>query len=510
MGKHNKAIINVICSLLVLATNITIGFWMSPFIVEHIGVEANGFVSLANNFFVYACIVTMALNSMAARFITIEYVRKNYNQANLYYNSVFWGNLLIVALLLLPAVYCIVRLETFINIPCDILLDVKLLFFFIFFNFFINTGFPNWECGTYITNRLDRDYIPNMFTTIFRYIIIISMMILLTPKVWYVGFAASIAAILLLVVRRYNTHKLTPHLKIYFSKQDRLFSWDAVKELVGAGMWNSISTVGHILLTSLDLLICNYYLGATAMGVVALSKFIPSCIEQLSLSVRNAFGAELTINYANGDTNTLFRDLSRAMKMTALIMLTPIACVVIFGEPFFALWVPTQDARLLQILSFLAIFAYMFTSGTQILYNVFSTVNRVKTNSIVVVVSGIFSILLTITLIKYTNIGIYAVAGISTIVTLLRNMLFTLPMTAIYLGFNWKQFYPQVIRTILVSVILIIIGFCVKPYVKTDTWSDLFISVILYSIISMIVSLFFLLNKSERLMLFHRIVTSNN
>lgn len=71
----------------------------------------------------------------------------------------------------------------------------------------------------------------------------------------------------------------------------------------------------------------------------------------------------------------------------------------------------------------------MFTSGTQILYNVFSTVNRVKTNSIVVVVSGIFSILLTITLIKYTNIGIYAVAGISTIVTLLRNMLFTLPMT---------------------------------------------------------------------------------
>lgn len=56
------------------------------------------------------------------------------------------------------------------------------------------------------------------------------------------------------------------------------------------------------------------------MGVVALSKFIPSCIEQLSLSVRNAFGAELSINYANGDTNTLFRDLSRAMKMTALIM----------------------------------------------------------------------------------------------------------------------------------------------------------------------------------------------
>ncbi len=505
MGKHNKAITNVICSLLVLATNIAIGFWMSPFIVEHIGIEANGFVLLANNFFVYACIITMALNSMAARFITIEYVRKNYSQANLYYNSVFWGNLLIVALLLLPAVCCIVRLETFVDIPSDILLDVKLLFLFIFFNFFINTGFPNWECGTYITNRLDRDYIPNMFTTVFRCIIIVLMMILLVPKVWYVGFATSIAAVLLLVVRRYNTHKLTPCIKIYLRKQERVFSWTAVKELLGAGMWNSISTVGQILLTSLDLLICNHYLGATAMGVVALSKFIPSCIEQLSHSVRNAFGAELTINYANGDINTLFRDLNRAMKMTSLIMLTPIACVVVFGEPFFALWVPTQDARLLHILSFLAIFAYMFTSGTQILYNVFNTVNKVKTNSIVVVASGVFSILLTIALIRYSNIGIYAVAGISTIVTLLRNMLFTLPMTAIYLGFSWKRFYPQVIKTIAVSIILIIIGICIKPYVKTDTWINLFISVALYSVISMLVSSFLLLNKDERLVLFRRL-----
>ena len=191
--------------------------------------------------------------------------------------------------------------------------------------------------------------------------------------------------------------------------------------------------------------------------------------------------------------------------MTSLIMLTPIACVVVFGEPFFALWVPTQDARLLHILSFLAIFAYMFTSGTQILYNVFNTVNKVKTNSIVVVASGVFSILLTIALIRYSNIGIYAVAGISTIVTLLRNMLFTLPMTAIYLGFSWKRFYPQVIKTITVSIILIIIGICIKPYVKTDTWINLFISVVLYSVISMLVSSFLLLNKDERLILFRRL-----
>ena len=109
MSSNKKTIINVVSSLMVLVTNIIIGFWLSPFIVENIGVEANGFVTLANNFVTYANLIVNALNSMAARFITMEYVKKNYKKANAYYNSVFWGNLIIVAVLILPAVYLIVR-----------------------------------------------------------------------------------------------------------------------------------------------------------------------------------------------------------------------------------------------------------------------------------------------------------------------------------------------------------------------------------------------------------------
>ena len=85
-----KTMINVICSLFVLATNVLISFFLSPFIVKNIGVEANGFVTLANNFVTYAQLIVSALNSMAARFIAIAYVKKDYKKANLYYNSVFW------------------------------------------------------------------------------------------------------------------------------------------------------------------------------------------------------------------------------------------------------------------------------------------------------------------------------------------------------------------------------------------------------------------------------------
>ncbi len=73
--------------------------------------EANGFVTLANNFVTYANLIVTALNSMAARFITVEYVKKNYKKANLYYNSVFWGNLIVVAVFIITGdiFYCSFR-----------------------------------------------------------------------------------------------------------------------------------------------------------------------------------------------------------------------------------------------------------------------------------------------------------------------------------------------------------------------------------------------------------------
>lgn len=495
MSANKKTIINLICSMMVLATNIVINFWLSPYIVKNIGVEANGFVTLANNFVTYAQLIVTALNSMAARFIAISYVRKDYKKANLYYNSVFWGNLIIVAVLLIPAVYLIARLEHIVDIPQDIILDVKVLFGFVFLNFFITTGLPNWDCGTYVTNRLDRTYIPQMIASVVRCVFIILVFIILSPKVYYVGIAATMMTVIILTENWYNTHKLTPELKIY---KKPTFSKSAVAELVGSGIWNAISSVGNILLSGLDLIICNLFLGATNMGILSLSKLIPNYMQQLSASIRNAFAPELTINYAKEDKDAVLHDINRAMKITSIILTIPIAVVVTLGDEFFALWVPSQDAKLLQTLSVLSILGYMFTSGTQILYNVFSTVNKVKTNAIAMVLSGMSSTVITLMVIKFTDLGIYAVAGVSTFCNLVRNMTFSLPMTAKYLGYKWNKFYPQVIMTIVSSIALLVVYHFVALILPGGSWAELIFSAGVLGLIGLIINGFIVLNKSER------------
>ena len=77
-SKKLNTYINIVTSVGVLVVNLFISFWLSPYIIRTIGVEANGFISLANNFVTYANLIVTALNAMAARFITIAYIQKDY------------------------------------------------------------------------------------------------------------------------------------------------------------------------------------------------------------------------------------------------------------------------------------------------------------------------------------------------------------------------------------------------------------------------------------------------
>ena len=500
-NKINRTTINIIASVMVLMIDILISLFMSPYIVKHIGVEANGFVSLAGNFVTYAALIVSALNSMATRFITFEYIRKDYKKSNLYYNSVFWGNLIIVAVLLLPALVVICKLEHVLNVPREIIGDVKLLFFFVFFNFLLPVGLPNWECGVYIKNRLDRTYFPSVLISILRCVILMSMLLLLKPHVWYIGFANTVSVICTLAVDRYNTHHLTPELHIGLKKKNWLCSWKAIKELVGAGIWNSVSGVGNILLNSMDLLISNLFISPTAMGVLSLAKMLPHNLEKFSTSICRAFLPEIMINLASENKEKMLRDLTRACKLTGVILIVPLAGIIVLGEDFFRLWIPGEDARLLGTIAVITCMGYAFTSGTQVLTGIFPAANKVKPNTISLVISGIVSTVLVFVLLKTTDLGIYAVAGTSVVVSLIRNLVFVIPYSAKYLGFKKTQFYPQVLRCFVSTCLISLIGMGIRSVFPVSGWLSFAACAVVIGCVGLTINILLFLDRDEKRML---------
>lgn len=507
-GRKNNRIntyINIISSVGVLVVNLFISFWLSPYIISTIGVEANGFVSLANNFVTYANLIVTALNAMAARFITIAYVKQDYKKANLYYNSVFWGNLIIVAVLLLPAIYMVVKLENFIDVPADILLDVKLLFSFVFLSFFVRTGAPNYDCGTYITNRMDLSYIPNMFAALLRCVLLVGMFKIWVPHVWYVTLVSAVLGFLTLGIAGRYTHKLTPELKV--NLRYPICSWEANKELLGAGIWSAIAGGGAMLLNGLDLLMCNLYVGATAMGILSLSKTLPSILGQFSDAITDAFAPEMTINYAKGNKEVLLRDINRAIKISAVAVTIPAAGIVVMSDVFYSLWIPSQDAKLLQLLTTLAILSYMINSGIIVLHRVFAIVNRTRLSAAAMIVTGGCSLLITWLMIMFTDWDIYAVAGVSSVVTICKNVFFVTPVTAVLLGYSWKQFFPCLGTTVVCSAVVIAIGMFMKHILAPYTWLGFFAVCGIVGVMGLCINIFMVLNKEEREYLFRKVVS---
>ena len=150
LSENKKLIINLLSSIIAFGINLIIGFYLSPYIVKNLGVEANGFISLANNFITYASLVTIALNSMSGRFITIAIHQSDYEKANKYYNAVFGGNLITASVLAVPAVVSVIKLEYLINIPSNLIFDVKILFSIIFINYFIYVYIYIWKFFIYL------------------------------------------------------------------------------------------------------------------------------------------------------------------------------------------------------------------------------------------------------------------------------------------------------------------------------------------------------------------------
>lgn len=494
LSDNKKLLINLVSSIIAFIINLIIGFFLSPYIVEKLGIEANGFIALANNFITYASLVTIALNSMAGRFITIEIHKGNLDKANRYYNAVFGGNLIIAVILGIPAIVSVVRLEELINIPTNLISDVKILFSILFLNYFIGMVLPNWATATFATNRLYLQSIKSLQSNILKVVSILGLFIVFSPKVYYVAISSFICTIYIAIYNWYYHKKLLAQLRV----RKRYFEWKYVKELIFSGIWNTINQTGEILLSGLDLLIANLFIGSTAMGALSLAKTVPNIINGLAGTLTSIFAPTLTIDYAKQDKKALKRNLKKGMKLTGVLLTIPLVMLIIYGREFYSLWVPSQDAKVLQILSVLTCFGLVFTSGIQCLYNVFTVVNKLKINSILVLLSGVVSTLIVFILIRTTNLGVFAIASVSSFVNLARNMIYTVPFASKYLGVKWNTFFPEVLASIKSVIILSLVGYLVKQIVIADSWIMLIISVAITSSIGLITNMFIVLNREER------------
>lgn len=489
--------LSVIFSLVAVAINYLITFFLTSFITDALGAEAYGFVSLAKTFASYASIVTVAINSFAARYISIEYHLGNYERANKFFNSVLFVDLLLTIALLLAFGISILFLEKILAIPSELVWDVKVLFLLDMINFLILTNSTVFLVSTTIKNRLDISNIFKIIAYIFEGVFLFVVYSLLPPSLYYIGLSLIISSLIIFIANFIFTKKATPELRINLKDVSKR----ELKEVFKPGIWNSINSLGNTLNTGLDLLVSNAFLTLLETGLLAIVKTVSTIFSTLYQLIAQPFQPLQLKYYANNEKEKLLNSFKLAMKIDGLFANVFFAGFAAFGLVFFRLWVPKADYEILYALSMITLIGSLTEGATYPLFYSYTLTAKNRIPCFVTIISGVLNVASMLIFIKLFNCGVYVVVTTTSVISILGNFVFTPIYSAHCLNVSKKTFYPQIIRHVISSCVLggifILLSQVIKPY----SWITLIATAALFFVFGASIHCLITFSKTDWLLL---------
>lgn len=466
---------NVASAIVTLGVQMAVSFFLSGFLVATLGEEANGFTQLANNFVSYASLVTVAFNSMGQRFISAAYHKGNIERARSYYSTLAVCDVVLCLAFLPLATLVVCNLGSIVEMGDANLPDVQLLFAFVFANFGASL-FVSLLCSAmFVTNKMYIQNAVNLARNVLNACALLFVYGTLEPRVHYVSLVALALTVLSIPVCAVAKSSLLPEVRFSFWA----FSAVAVRSLTSSGIWNTVNQCGNMLMTGLDLLLANWFVGAGPMGVLSVAKTMPNAIITLASTLNSNLEPELVIAYAKGGAEGIADRLHFDVRLSNLIVSVPIGVFCALAAPFYNLWMPSLDAGTLATLSVLTIMMFIPWAGLQVLYNVFTATNHLKVNSVAFVAGSVVNVIAVLALLSFTDLGVFAIAGTSSFISIVRNLVVTAPYIAKLLDLKWHRFYRDAAVSLVSVGTAAVISLAVGSIVGTGDWAGLTASIVM-------------------------------
>lgn len=496
-----KVYLNMIANVLSFGVSLIISFFLTPYITGNVGIEAYGLIGLANSFTGYITIITSALNSMASRFIIIELHKNRHEKANVYFSSVLIVNFVFAMCLLIPSI-CLVLNIDILNISKSLLFDARITFVLIFTNFIIGLIGSFYSIVLYTKNMLWKGSFRTLEANLIRVAVIVLLFYLLKPKVYFVVIATLICTLYPLFFNVFYTKKYLPELKVKLS----CLSFKAIKELITSGIWNSITKLSQILLDGLDLLLSNIFVSGEMTGNVSISKTIPALFTSMVAILSDSFYPKMLEEYSKNKIKELIETIKFSIKVLSSISGICLSMLMVYSVDFYKLWIPSADAYLLSKLTILATGTVLISGCIYSLFSVFSLTNKVKTNSLVLLFTGVLSTATTFLCLKYTNLGVFAIVGVSSIFGIIRNLVFTPVYAAKCLNISKMTFYPVLLKNLLNVVVLIVVENVIKHFIVPSSWGMLVVNGLISVVIGILITVLLMYSKDEKKLLFSKVM----
>lgn len=464
----NKLFKNLIINIISYGITIAVSFWLTPFLIRNIGKEMYSFYGISNNFVDYITIISIALNSMASKYIAVEYTKGNLKKARAYFTSIFFSNV-ILCVFLVPVLSTIVLfINRILSVPSERLYEVQLLFGFVFVSMIVRYISSVFGSVLFTTNRMDIKAYIDIIKVLLRIALYIILFRVFKPSVFYLGIVLLVIELFNSIINIYFKDKMLAEIVIKKEYLDLKLIYFTLK----IGIWNSINQLGDLLLSSSDLLICNMALGVSAGGDISITKTLINLLSGAITAVNAVFMPKITNTYAKGNKGELCLEVQLSQRILSSMIIPLVIVLIVFSKDFYNLWVPGNDIKLLSILSTIDMARMIVISIMWPVTNLNIVLDKVKIPSILVIAMGIANIFSMLFFIKFLNYGILVIPMTTLVLTILYYGIFVPLYSSSILNISSKTFYKYIPESVVKIIIVFIFSNFIKQFFIVDSWFD--------------------------------------
>ena len=444
---------NVLFNWFGTISNLTVGFFLMPFIIHRLGNVAYGVWVLAVGVMAYLGLLDLGMQSAVLRFVSKGHTQNDHQGASEAISAALWVRLQISALILLLSVGLAAAFPHIFKIPAELAGDARKAILLIGLKMAITMSIGVVAGVLSALNRYDLQTYATLVQTAVRVVGVVA--VLRTGH----GIVA-IAVCELIAVLVYNAlivwiaRRLYPELRILLNTP----ASETLRRVWTYSSYAFLTTIAVRLVYQTDYLVVGAFASAAAVTYYAIASSLCGYVDQVVNAMGATFVPAASTYEAAGDSKSLLMLYKNGTRATLAISLPIIITLIVRGPSFIGLWMGPQYAHssgtVLIILSTAWLFAFANRTASSIAFGI----EKHKMSAIWAIAEGVTNLALSIVLVHWY--GIYGVA----IGTLIPSLIVQLILWPNYISTLVGLSYSEVMWKVWAPVFLSSIPFAIATY----------------------------------------------
>lgn len=494
LESSKRVAFNMICNTAAHFLSAVIAFVITPFLIAKIGLEAYGFYPISAEVVAFFGMFTGVVNSTASRYVTVEDARGNQTDASKYFSTVFFSNVVLCGILLIPMGLFVAFVDGILSVPQGFVGELRVFFTLVLASVIVNALSSAFGSAYSVSNRIDLRSGQEFIAVLLKAAILFALLGGgFSSSIVSIGIAILVSNVAGAIIQCLMCRRLAPDLHLSVRNVSRAHA----KRVFASGFWYTLDRLGAFLMTGALLLVSNVIFTADGVGVYSVSLTASRFLSGILLMVAGVFLPVTAKRFARGEDDLLRRDIVRNQKITGFFSSVGVALGIGFCDAFFNLWLADQNSPVLRLLTVLSILPVIAVAAALPIIDLGVVMNRMRRLSLLFVGSGLLTLAAIVSVACFTHAGVVGVAVISCVAQFAWYAVLVPLFAGRILGTRAWTFYVPLLRSLAACALSVGIIFLVKTVSSVDTWLSFSVMVAVCLVVSLTVNFLCVFGKPK-------------